>query len=35
MYVLKAQAEALLRMPLGDGSVAGPTFEWVPQDARG
>ena len=34
MYALKAQAEALMRMPDGDGTVAGPTFEYVPQNLR-
>lgn len=34
MYALKAQAEALMRMPDGDGTVAGPTFEYVPPDLR-
>ena len=29
MYRLKAQAEALLALPDGDGRVAGPTFEYV------
>ncbi|MFI6299268.1 ferritin-like protein [Nonomuraea sp. NPDC050790] len=28
MYVLKSQAQALMRMPDGDGATAGPTFEY-------
>ncbi|MEW2360212.1 ferritin-like domain-containing protein [Spirillospora sp. NPDC029432] len=36
MYALKAQAEALLRMPDGPGTTAGPAFEYVPpEDRRG
>lgn len=36
MYRLKAQAEALMQLPLGDGpEAAGPTFEWVPPHRRG
>ena len=35
MYRLKAQAEALMQMPIGDGpEMAGPTFEWVPRHRR-
>jgi hypothetical protein len=34
MYALKAQAEALMRMPDGDGTVAGPTFEYVAPELR-
>ena len=35
MYRLRAQADALLQLPDGDGQVAGPTFEYVPAvDAR-
>ena len=35
MYRLKTQAEALMRMPIGDGpETAGPTFEWVPRHRR-
>ncbi|MFV2179516.1 ferritin-like domain-containing protein [Actinomadura sp. LOL_016] len=34
MYGLKAQAQALMRMPDGDGMTAGPTFEYVPPEAR-
>ncbi|GAA4718312.1 ferritin-like protein [Nocardioides conyzicola] len=33
MFGLRAQAQALLQMPVGDGLTAGPTFEYVaPQD---
>ncbi|MFB4309377.1 ferritin-like domain-containing protein [Actinomadura sp. GTD37] len=35
MYALKAQAEALMRMPCGDGTTAGPAFEYVPPESRG
>ncbi|MWA03408.1 hypothetical protein F8568_024115 [Actinomadura sp. LD22] len=34
MYRLKAQAQALMRMPDGDGTTAGPTFEYVPPERR-
>ncbi|MFI0353269.1 ferritin-like domain-containing protein [Actinomadura sp. 9N407] len=34
MYGLKAQAEALMRMPDGEGTTAGPTFEYVPPELR-
>ncbi len=35
MYTLKAQAQALMRMPTGDGlATAGPTFEYVPPERR-
>lgn len=35
MYRLKSQAEALMRMPIGDGpEMAAPTFEWVPRHRR-
>jgi hypothetical protein len=35
MYQVKAQAQALMRMPLEDGTgTAGPTFEWVPPSLR-
>jgi hypothetical protein len=34
MYALKSQAEALMSMPDGDGTVAGPTFEYVPPERR-
>jgi ferritin-like protein len=35
MYVLKAQAQALMKMPAGDGHTnAGPTFEYVPPEQR-
>jgi CDGSH-type Zn-finger protein len=34
MYTLKAQAQALMRMPDGAGTTAGPTFEYVPPDLR-
>ncbi len=35
MYALKAQAEALMSMPDEGGTTAGPTFEYVPKEARG
>lgn len=35
MYQLKAQAQALMKMPTGDGqTTAGPTFEYVPPEQR-
>jgi len=34
MYALKAQAEALMRMPDGEGVTAGPTFDYVPPEQR-
>jgi CDGSH-type Zn-finger protein len=34
MYVLKAQAQALMRMPDEEGTTAGPTFEYVPPGLR-
>ncbi|GAA0383034.1 hypothetical protein GCM10009530_37310 [Microbispora corallina] len=34
MYALKAQAQALLRMPDEGGTTAGPTFEYVPPELR-
>ncbi|MGP3963256.1 ferritin-like domain-containing protein [Nonomuraea sp. 3N208] len=34
MYALKAQAQALMRMPDEDGTTAGPTFEYVPPESR-
>ncbi|MBP2706469.1 CDGSH iron-sulfur domain-containing protein [Microbispora sp. RL4-1S] len=34
MYALKAQAQALMRMPDGDGTTAGPTFEYVDPELR-
>jgi hypothetical protein len=35
MYKLKAQAQALMKMPVGDGqTTAGPTFEYVPPEQR-
>lgn len=35
MYVIKAQATALMRMPTGDGkTTAGPSFEYVPPESR-
>jgi hypothetical protein len=35
MYSLKAHAQALMQMPIGDGrSTAGPTFEYVVADRR-
>jgi hypothetical protein len=34
MYRLKAQAQALMEMPIEDGmTTAGPTFEYVRPDA--
>jgi len=35
MYTLKGQAQALAKMPTGDGrTTAGPTFEYVPPEQR-
>jgi CDGSH-type Zn-finger protein len=34
MYRLKAQAQALMRMPDGEGTTAGPTFEYVAPEHR-
>ncbi|MEV4808781.1 ferritin-like domain-containing protein [Micromonospora avicenniae] len=34
MYPLKAQAQALMQMPDGAGTTAGPTFEYVPPELR-
>ncbi|GAA4557577.1 ferritin-like domain-containing protein [Planotetraspora kaengkrachanensis] len=34
MYQLKAQAQALMRLPDDDGTTAGPTFEYVESDPR-
>ncbi|MEV4234720.1 ferritin-like protein [Nocardia sp. NPDC050408] len=35
MYALKSQAQALMKMPSGVGSMtAGPTFEYVPPEQR-
>ncbi|AQZ61563.1 hypothetical protein BKM31_08815 [[Actinomadura] parvosata subsp. kistnae] len=34
MYGLKGQAAALMLLPDGGGTVAGPTFEYVPLDSR-
>lgn len=35
MFQLKAQAQALMKMPSGDGkTTAGPTFEYVPPELR-
>ncbi|GAA3438650.1 hypothetical protein [Kutzneria kofuensis] len=34
MYVIKAQAQVLMKMPTGDGTTAGPTFEYVPPEQR-
>jgi hypothetical protein len=34
MYAVKAQAQALMQMTDGDGTVAGPTFEYVRPDLR-
>jgi len=35
MYGLQEQAQALMRMPDGDGMTAGPTFDYVPPEQRG
>ncbi|WP_185124280.1 hypothetical protein [Streptomyces sp. TLI_185] len=35
MYALKAQAQRLLEMPDGEGTTAGPTFEYVAPEVRG
>ncbi|MGP3919791.1 ferritin-like domain-containing protein [Nonomuraea sp. 10N515B] len=34
MYALKAQAQALMRMPDGEGTTAGPTFAYVAPERR-
>lgn len=35
MFKIRDQAQALMRMPTGDGATtAGPTFEYVPRDQR-
>ncbi|WP_222871319.1 ferritin-like domain-containing protein [Nonomuraea sp. PA05] len=34
MYALKGQAVALMAMPGEDGTVAGPTFDYVPPQSR-
>jgi hypothetical protein len=35
MYTLKAQAQALMQIPIEDGlATAGPTFEYVASDRR-
>jgi hypothetical protein len=34
MYTLKSQAQTLLQMPDGQGTTAGPTFEYVPPALR-
>ncbi|MGN9788128.1 ferritin-like domain-containing protein [Nonomuraea sp. ZG12] len=34
MYAVKAQAAALMELPDGNGTVAGPTFEYVPPEQR-
>jgi hypothetical protein len=34
MYAVKTQAQALMQMPDGDGTVAGPTFEYVQPEHR-
>jgi hypothetical protein len=35
MYTLRAQAQALMKMPTGDGrTTAGPTFEYIPPEQR-
>ncbi|WP_371778310.1 CDGSH iron-sulfur domain-containing protein [Streptosporangium subroseum] len=35
MYALKAQTQALTRMPDEDGTTAGPTFDYVAPEPRG
>jgi CDGSH-type Zn-finger protein len=35
MYRLREQAEALMAMPDGDGTTAGPTFDYVAPERRG
>jgi CDGSH-type Zn-finger protein len=35
MYRLRTQAEALMAMPDGEGTTAGPTFDYVPPERRG
>ncbi|MEI8410859.1 MULTISPECIES: ferritin-like domain-containing protein [unclassified Kribbella] len=34
MYALKAQASALMQLPLDDGHTAGPTFDYVAPSSR-
>ncbi|MFI7455403.1 ferritin-like protein [Nonomuraea sp. NPDC049714] len=34
MFTLRAQAQALMGMPDGEGGTAGPTFEYVPRASR-
>ncbi|MEV4173389.1 ferritin-like domain-containing protein [Nonomuraea sp. NPDC049709] len=34
MYALKAQAQALMRMPDGESTTAGPTFDYVEPELR-
>ncbi|MFB4262642.1 ferritin-like protein [Nonomuraea sp. GTA35] len=34
MFALKGQAAALMSLPDGDGTVAGPTFDYVPPESR-
>ena len=35
MYELKNRAQALMKVPVGDGAATvGPSFEYVPPDAR-
>ncbi|MEV0136419.1 ferritin-like protein [Dactylosporangium sp. NPDC050688] len=34
MYALKAQAQGLMEMSDGEGTTAGPTFEYVPPELR-
>lgn len=34
MYTLKDQAQKLMTMPDGEGTTAGPTFEYVPPELR-
>jgi hypothetical protein len=34
MYALKAQAQSLMKMPDGEGTTAGPTFDYVPPELR-
>ena len=34
MYALRAQTQRLIQMPDGDGTTAGPTFDYVPPEQR-
>ncbi|GGN48057.1 hypothetical protein GCM10011579_000310 [Streptomyces albiflavescens] len=34
MYALKAQAQGLMEAPDGDGTTAGPTFEYVEPESH-